>query len=92
MGEVEDAILDLNSGKVVYAVVDFGGFLGLAENTVAVPWERLTFNEEDEQFILDIADITLEDAPVVDLSTITDTDMRDPDWDLDIRDYWDSIP
>ncbi len=90
LGEVEDAIIDLHEGRLLYAVVDFGGFLGLGENTVAVPWQRLDFNEENEQFILDIADISLEDAPTLDLDLITDDDMRDPDWDLDIRNYWET--
>lgn len=90
LGEVENAILDLNEGRVLYAVVDFGGFLGLGENTVAVPWQRLEFNEETEQFILDIADVSLEDAPTLDLDLITDDDLVDPDWDLDIRNYWET--
>lgn len=91
LGEVEDAILDLNTGKVVYAVVDFGGFLGVAENTVAVPWQRLEFNEENEQFILNVADITLEDAPLFDMNIFDDPELRDDlDWDMDIRNYWDS--
>jgi len=91
LGEVENAILDLNEGRVLYAVVDFGGFLGLGENTVAVPWQRLEFNEETEQFILDIADISLEDAPTLDLDLITDDDeLIDPDWDLEIRNYWET--
>lgn len=90
LGEVEDAVLDLHEGRVLYAVVDFGGFLGIGENTVAVPWQRLEFNEENEQFILDIADVSLEDAPTLDLGLFTDDnmDMRDPDWDGDIREYW----
>lgn len=89
LGEVEDLILDLSDGTLSYAVVDFGGFLGLAENTVAVPWSRLLLSEENDNFILDVAQEMFEDAPTLDLSTWTYP--VEPQWDEEIISFWEAM-
>jgi sporulation protein YlmC with PRC-barrel domain len=91
IGEVEDLIIDLGEGQVVYAVVDIGGFLGIGENSVAIPWERLELDptDEDETFVLDVTQADIEEAPVFDIDLWTYP--VDPDWDTeDIRSFWDA--
>jgi sporulation protein YlmC with PRC-barrel domain len=39
LGEVKELMIDLESGRVAYAVLEFGGFLGLGDKLFAVPWE-----------------------------------------------------
>jgi sporulation protein YlmC with PRC-barrel domain len=98
LGEVEDVILDLGAGRAGYSLVDFGGFLGLAENTVAVPWERLQpivgedGEPNDTVFQLDVTAETLRSAPVFDESNWrTWPEPADPDWDANYRDFWQSV-
>lgn len=98
LGEVEDVIFDLKNGKVAYGLVDFGGFLGVAENTVAVPWQRMEIlagedgEPNDTRFQLDVTEDTLRTAPVFDDSDWTTwPEVADPDWDMDIRSFWDGI-
>jgi sporulation protein YlmC with PRC-barrel domain len=92
LGEVEDLVIDLNEGQVSYAVVDFGGFLGIAENSVAVPWSEFQLNGTDdpdeEIFTLDVAEADLEAAPTFDFGEWTyPTDL---DWDIESRQYWEA--
>jgi sporulation protein YlmC with PRC-barrel domain len=98
LGEVEDVILDLNAGQARYGLVDFGGFLGLAENTVAVPWQRMQVlagedgEPNDTVFQLNVTEDTLRDAPVFDENDFrTWPDPADPNWDADIRNFWDAV-
>lgn len=95
LGEVEDFILDLNTGQARYGLVDFGGFLGVAENTVAVPYTemRVLAGEDgepnDTAFQLDVTEETLRSAPLFDENGWTTwPEFADPDWDTDIRNYW----
>ena len=46
IGEIERVMLDKFSGQVAYAVMGFGGFLGLDEDHYPIPWQRLTYNEK----------------------------------------------
>jgi hypothetical protein len=86
LGEVEDLIIDVSEGQVSYAVVDFGGFLGIAENSVALPWERLTLEEETETFRLDVDAPTLESAPVFDFNAWEYP--LEENWDTEYQTYW----
>jgi hypothetical protein len=63
IGEIERVMIDKNSGKVAYAVMGFGGFLGLDEDHYPIPWSRLTYNERLGGYEVDITDAQLEKAP-----------------------------
>lgn len=98
LGEVEDVILDLNAGQARYGLVDFGGFLGLAENTVAVPWQRMQIlagedgEPNDTVFQLNVTEDTLRNAPVFDENNWnTWPDPASPNWDADIEGFWDTV-
>ena len=45
IGGIERVMLEKVSGKVSYAVMSFGGFLGIGEDHYPIPWQRLTYNE-----------------------------------------------
>jgi len=47
LGNLQDVFIDLNAGQLAYAIIGFGGFLGIGENTSAVPWNALAFNAQD---------------------------------------------
>ncbi|MDQ3392601.1 MAG: PRC-barrel domain-containing protein [Bacteroidota bacterium] len=63
LGDLKDIMLDLESGEVAYAVISFGGFLGIGDKLFAVPWESFTFDKVNEQIIMDVNKETLENAP-----------------------------
>jgi sporulation protein YlmC with PRC-barrel domain len=65
LGDIKDVALDINAGKVAYAVLSFGGFLGFGEKYFAVPWDTMTLDEQRDQIILevDVDKKFLEDAP-----------------------------
>lgn len=63
LGKLEEIMVDLASGRVAYAVLSFGGFLGVGNKLFAVPWQALELNQDDQCFILDVSEERLEDAP-----------------------------
>ena len=63
LGHIERLMIDKVSGKVSYAVLSFGGFLGMGANLLPLPWARLVYNTGFEAYELDIADEELRRAP-----------------------------
>jgi hypothetical protein len=64
LGTIESFMVDKFSGKVAYAVMSFGGFLGIGENYHALPWAKLTYDTRLGGYIVDIDKDTLEGAPI----------------------------
>ena len=63
LGDIKELMIDLNSGQIAYAVLSFGGFLGMGDKLFALPWEALTLNSEHKYFVVDIDKETLDNAP-----------------------------
>ena len=63
LGKIEDLMIDVFNGRVVYAVLSFGGFLGIGDKLFAIPWSSLTLDEANKRFILDVPKNVLETAP-----------------------------
>jgi hypothetical protein len=63
VGEIERVMLDKRGGKVAYAVMSFGGFLGLGHDHYPVPWARLTYSERLGGYEVNISDEELKGAP-----------------------------
>jgi PRC-barrel domain protein len=63
IGRIERLMIDKITGKVAYAVMSFGGFLGLGEDYYPVPWSLLTYNREIGGYDVDISDEQLKAAP-----------------------------
>ncbi len=66
IGSIERLMIDKVSGKVAYAVLSFGGFLGIGHKHLPIPWSLLTYNVELDAYELDIADDVLRKAPASD--------------------------
>jgi sporulation protein YlmC with PRC-barrel domain len=86
LGDVKEIMLDMHSGKVAYAVLSFGGFLGMGEKLFAVPWAALKLDPENKRFILDVSKDRLESAPGFDKDSWPD--MADPVWANGIHTYY----
>jgi sporulation protein YlmC with PRC-barrel domain len=63
VGEIKEIMVDVPTGRVAYAVLSFGGFLGVADKLFAVPWSALTLDTDNKQFVLDVDKNRLKDAP-----------------------------
>jgi sporulation protein YlmC with PRC-barrel domain len=63
LGTIEEIMLDTQSGRIVYAVLSFGGFLGIGNKLFAVPWSAMRLDEGEHEFILDVDRATLKNAP-----------------------------
>jgi hypothetical protein len=63
IGHIERLMIDKITGKVSYAILSFGGFLGMGANLLPLPWARLSYNRDVEAYQLDITDEELKRAP-----------------------------
>ena len=83
-------MLDIRTGRISYAVLSFGGFLGMGEKLFAVPWSALTLDTVNKRFVLDVEKDRLENAPGFDKHQWPN--MEDPDWAKGIHDYYGTKP
>ena len=90
LGDIKDIMIDLEKGRVAYAVLSFGGFLGLGDKLFAVPWSALRLNAEDHSFLLDVDKETLEKAP----GFYKDDwpDFADPTWGASVYKHYKVAP
>jgi hypothetical protein len=56
-------MIDMPSGRVAYAVLSFGGFLGMGDRLFAVPWQSLRLDTANKRFTLNVSKERLKDAP-----------------------------
>lgn len=66
IGDIKDLMIDPNNAEVVYAVLSFGGFMGIGNKLFAIPIEALQFSDKDETIRLDVDKEKLENAPSFD--------------------------
>ncbi|MCE5267282.1 MAG: PRC-barrel domain-containing protein [Planctomycetaceae bacterium] len=95
LGKIEDIVLDLKTGKIRYAVLSFGGFLGMGDKYFAIPWQKLSFvskgetNEgtaKERYAVLDITKDTLKSAPGFDKDHWPN--FADANWRQTIEGYY----
>jgi sporulation protein YlmC with PRC-barrel domain len=96
LGTVEDIMIDKASGRIAYAVLSFGGFLGIGDRYYPLPWEKLEYNPELGGYVVDIDRAMLEGAP-----SYSDTKTAawdDETWGRDVYahygvpPFWDMMP
>jgi sporulation protein YlmC with PRC-barrel domain len=63
LGSIYNFMVDKQSGRVEYAVLSFGGFLGIGQDYYPIPWEALTYDTSQGGYIADIDRERLENAP-----------------------------
>ncbi len=63
IGTIERVMIDKMSGQTAYAVMSFGGFLGIGEDHYPIPWDRLDYNERLGGYEVNLTDSQLENAP-----------------------------
>lgn len=90
LGEIKDIMLDVKAGAIAYAVLSFGGFLGIGDKLFAVPWKALKPDDVYKRFILDVDKERLESAPGFDKDKWPD--MADPMWQNKVHSYYRAKP
>jgi sporulation protein YlmC with PRC-barrel domain len=98
VGKVKDIMLDVQSGVIAYAVMSSGGFLGIGDKLLAIPWSALTLDADRKCFLLDLPAERVRNAPGFDkdqwplmadpawATTLHEYYGLDPYWDFDPRD------
>ncbi len=86
LGEIKEIMLDLRNGTVAYAVLSFGGFLGMGEKLFAVPWHALKLDPLNKRFVLNVEKARLEHAPGFDKGHWPN--MADQLWAREIHSYY----
>jgi hypothetical protein len=90
IGQIERLMIEKRSGRVAYAVMSFGGFLGIGSDFYPIPWSMLKYNEQLDAYELDIEDDRLRGAPhYADSSSF---DWSDRQRGREIYDYYGVTP
>jgi hypothetical protein len=90
VGQIERIMIDKLSGKVAYAVMSFGGFLGIGEDYYPLPWSLLTFNPALDGYEVNVSEQQLKGAPK--FSKYENWDWSDPDRGREVYDYFGLTP
>ena len=86
IGEVYNFMVDKYSGRVAYAVMSFGGFLGIGQKYHPLPWRMLTYDTDLTGYVVDLDQEMLKGAPSFARDEVPDWGSRD--WDTCIHDYY----
>lgn len=86
LGDIKEIMLDMSTGQVAYAVLSFGGFLGMGEKLFAVPWQALHLDTANKQFVLNIEKERLKTAPGFNKDAWPD--MGDVGWANQIHSFY----
>lgn len=63
LGDIKEFMIDMASGKIAYAVLSFGGLMGMGDKLFAVPWAALALDTVNKRFTLNVPKVSLNDAP-----------------------------
>jgi sporulation protein YlmC with PRC-barrel domain len=90
LGKIEDLMIDLDHGRIAYALLSFGGVLGIGDKLFAIPWQALALDPVEKRFILGIDKSLLDRAPGFDKNKWPD--MADPAWGAQLYGYYGYAP
>jgi len=86
LGKIQDIMLDINEGKIRYAVLSSGGFMGMRDRLFAVPWKALKLDKENKRFLLDVDLERLKNAPGFNKDEWPN--MADTTWSSTVESYY----
>ena len=90
IGTIERVMIEKRSGKVAYAVMSFGGFMGMGEGYHTVPWSVLKYNTALDAYELNLSEDQLKGAPP---RTAQGQDASfDRDWEEHVHRYYNAAP
>ncbi len=86
MGQIEELMIDLDRGRIAYAVLSFGGILGVGDKLFAIPWQAFGVDRVAKRLVLNANREILEKAPGFDKSNWPD--LADPSWGYTLYGYY----
>jgi hypothetical protein len=90
IGSIEDVMIDKLSGKVAYADMTFGGFLGIGNRHHPLPWSVLKYDTEMDGYVVNIDKDRLENAPSYEPDKRPD--WEDESWGRQVHSYYNVTP
>jgi sporulation protein YlmC with PRC-barrel domain len=90
IGKISEIMLDVRSGRIAYAVLAEGGFLGMGSKLHAIPWSALTLDTDERCFYVDIAAQRIKDEPGFDKDQWPA--MADTQWGTTVHQYYNREP
>ncbi len=90
VGKIEELMVDVTTGRVAYAVLSFGGFLGFGSKLFALPWSALTVDEAKKRFVVNVNREVLERMPGFDKEHWPD--LNDLEYATGVYRQWGATP
>lgn len=90
LGSIKEIMLDVRAGRISYAVLSYGGMMGIGDKLFAVPWAALTLDTDNKRFTLDVTKDRLERAPGFDKDNWPN--MSNQEWAKGLEDYYGTQP
>src|SRR5262245_1198642 len=90
IGTIQRLMIDKVSGNVAYAVLRFGGFLGIGDKHLPIPWEKLRYDTTTQAYQVSISDAELAAAPSH--AADTEFDWGDRGAERRLHDYYGTRP
>lgn len=90
LGKIKEIMIDVPRGRVAYAVLSSGGFLGIGDRLFAIPWGALKLDVERKCFILDVDAERLKNAPGFDKDHWPS--MADTTWAEQVHSFYNRTP
>ncbi len=87
IGAIDHLMLDRETGQVVYAVISFGGLLGLGEGRYPVPWRALRYSSDQAGYLTNINEAMLRDAP-----SFSDDSYGNREWERSVFRHYGARP
>jgi sporulation protein YlmC with PRC-barrel domain len=85
LGSIDDLVIDKLSGQVRYAVMEFGGFLGMGTDRYPLPWGMLKYDTAQDGYIVSLDKEKLDKAPRY---TDVDVPAYTPDYTKQVDSYY----
>jgi sporulation protein YlmC with PRC-barrel domain len=85
LGSIDDLMIDRHSGQVRYAVMEFGGFLGMGTDRYPIPWSMLKYDDGKAGYIVPLDKAKLEKAPKYSEGSVP---TYDSDYDKRVTSYY----
>jgi sporulation protein YlmC with PRC-barrel domain len=86
LGKIEEIMIDLDRGRIAFAVLSFGGFLGMGDKLFAIPWQAFTVDTAQKRLVLNAKKELLEKATGFDKSNWPN--MADSSWGATVYGYY----
>jgi hypothetical protein len=90
LGTVEDVMIDKTTGRIAYAILSFGGFLGIGGRHHPLPWDALRYDPALSGYVVNLTREQLEKAPTY--GDKTPPPWEDEAWGRRVHDYYGAEP